>query len=520
MAIFNSNFYPTPENLIRKLLEPYKVTGKYEYRDNFIINGNVLEPSAGKGDIAKFIEDKTRSKIYCIELEPELQQILRADGFPVIHSDFLNYEKDMYFDFIIMNPPFETGDLHLLKAIELASKTKIACILNAETLKNQFSESRKRLAFFLQKYDAKIEYVENAFVDAERKTNVEVALIWLEINKKDNFFDFEYVTDNEISSEFNFDFAEFEVQKNDIINNLRIRCEKTKIALIEKIKADAKFKYYWEQFADEGYQKEEDWIIKNETPEKIFSHFSLKSKVFMWNYVIKYLDVKKFMSSSMIKNYDAFISQQSMMSFNKENIFSFFNMIMGNQENIIKDMIIDVFDNITSYAHANILPVPKWKTNSAYKINRKIIAPAYVKYGAYCTVSDLKIYGDRFQLGYSDWGRSILSDLDKVLCVISGKSHTEICSISKALEQKFERIGTVRTGESFDKECESTFFKIKFHKKGTIHLEFKDKELWDEFNYQACLGKNWIPDDEKRKSSYQNTQPAHDNNLMLQLEFN
>lgn len=85
----------------------------------------------------------------------------------------------------------------------------------------------------------------------------------------------------------------------------------------------------------------------------------------------------------MIKNYDAFISQQSMMSLNKENIFSFFNMIMGNQDNIIKDMIIDVFDNITSYAHANILPVPKWKTNSAYKINRKIIAPAYVKYGAY-----------------------------------------------------------------------------------------------------------------------------------------
>lgn len=50
-----------------------------------------------------------------------------------------------------MNPPFETGDLHLLRAIELALKTKIACILNAETIKNQFSESRKRLAFFLKK---------------------------------------------------------------------------------------------------------------------------------------------------------------------------------------------------------------------------------------------------------------------------------------------------------------------------------------------------------------------------------
>ncbi|RMZ61309.1 DUF4942 domain-containing protein [Chryseobacterium nematophagum] len=46
---------------------------------------------------------------------------------------------------------------------------------------------------------------------------------------------------------------------------------------------------------------------------------------------------------------------------------------MGNQKNIINNMIIDVFDNITSSAHTNILSIPKWKTNSAYKINRKII---------------------------------------------------------------------------------------------------------------------------------------------------
>ncbi|MCT2409979.1 DUF4942 domain-containing protein [Chryseobacterium antibioticum] len=520
MAIFNSNFYPTPEDLIRKLLEPYRVTGKYDWQDMFRINGNILEPSAGKGDIAKFIQDKTKSKVFCIELEPELQQILRADGFPVIHSDFLSYEKDMYFDFIIMNPPFDNGDLHLLKAIELSSNTKIACILNAETIKNPYSENRKRLAFFLKKYEAKIDFIENAFIDAERKTNVEVALIWFEIKKNDSFFEFNYVKDEEISNEFDFNFSQFEVQKNDIINNLKIRCEKTKIALIEKIKADAKFKYYWEQFADEGYQNEEDWILKNETPENIFSHFSIKSKVFMWNYVIKYLDVKRYMSSSMIKNYDAFISQQSMMSFNKENIFSFFSMVMGNQDNIIKEMIIDVFDNLTSYAHANILPVPKWKTNSAYKINKKIIAPAYVKYGDYCNADHLRKYGDAFKLGYSDWGRSNLSDLDKVLCVISGKSLNEITSISMALEDKFNLIGKVRTGDTFEKECHSTFFRIKFHKKGTIHLEFKDKELWDEFNYQACLGKNWIPDDEKRKDTPKKSDRTEKNSEILQLEFN
>lgn len=511
MSIFNKNFYPTPESLIKKLLKPYEIAN-HRYWD-YEISGNILEPSAGKGDIAKFIQDKTKTKMFCIELEPELQQILRADGFSVIHSDFLSYEKDMFFDFIIMNPPFDKGEEHLLKAIEIASKTKIACILNAETIRNPFSEKRKQLAFFLKKYNAEIEYVENAFIDAERQTNVEVALIWLDIDKKESFFEFEYIKESEVKTDFDFDFKEFDLQKNDIINNIKIRSEKAKLALIEKIKADAKFNHYFNEFADFGYENVENWVIKD-TPEKIYSHFSVLSKSYMWQYVLKFLDIKNYMSSSMIKNFDAFVKQQSMMSFNKENVFAFFNMVLNNQENIIKDMIIDVFDNLTSFAHANIMPVPKWKTNSAYKINRKIIAPAYIRYGQYSDSNYLKKYGDNFSLEYSDWGRSNLADLDKVMAIISGQGNRYL-GIAEALERKFNEIGKVRTGEKYDNVCFSTFFKIKFHKKGTIHLEFLDKKLWEEFNYRACLGKNWLPDDEKRKETPQE-QPKQS---ILQLEF-
>lgn len=39
---------------------------------------------------------------------------------------------------------------------------------------------------------------------------------------------------------------------------------------------------------------------------------------------------------------------------------------------------------------------------------------------------------------------------------------------------------------------ESTFFRIKFFKKGTVHLEFKDEHAWAEFNRRAAAGKNWI----------------------------
>ena len=105
-----------------------------------------------------------------------------------MHDDFLTYNTFKQYDLIVMNPPFSTGDKHLLKAIELQkSGGKIVCILNAETLKNQYNNTRKDLQRKLEEYNAEIEYIENAFFDAERKTNVEIALIKINIPKnKDN----------------------------------------------------------------------------------------------------------------------------------------------------------------------------------------------------------------------------------------------------------------------------------------------------------------------------------------------
>lgn len=59
-----------------------------------------------------------------------------------------------------MNPPFNKGDQHLLKAMELMKGTggQIICILNAETIKNPYSLYRQDLKNKLEKYEAEIEY--------------------------------------------------------------------------------------------------------------------------------------------------------------------------------------------------------------------------------------------------------------------------------------------------------------------------------------------------------------------------
>src|SRR6185436_18895362 len=40
--------------------------------------------------------------------------------------------------------------------------------------------------------------------------------------------------------------------------------------------------------------------------------------------------------------------------------------------------------------------------------------------------------------------------------------------------------------------AESDHFEIRFFKKGTVHLKFQDKKLWERFNMACAAGKLWL----------------------------
>lgn len=504
--MFNKDFYPTPTNLIEQLLKPYYFTD-YRDRERLAINGTLLEPQAGAGDIVNYIFDNNQGdcEIHALEIEPKLQSILQSidnEKFSFLGNDFLNFKSEDYYDYIIMNPPFSNGEDHLLKAIEIADSTKIACILNAETIKNPYSNKRKRLIQEIKKYNGVCEFVQNAFVDAERKTNVEVVLIWLEVEKNSNKFKFDFISENELDLDFDLDFTDQSIAKKDFIGNFKINAELVKKAYEDKIKADAKFEHYLKNFLQEDKLYDSDinnYIKKDGSAVNKYNYLNKKLKAFMWRKCIYELDIQKYMSSKVLDNFDKFIKQQAKMAFSKENVFSLFYMIMNNKDKILNDSIIDVFDKLTSHGYTeNRMYVETWKTNDAYKLNKRFITPTTISYGRYMSSYDLKKFGDRFSL-YCGYQTSFLGDLDKILCYITGKSLSTIYTIEKALSTKFEDLGKVYTGDKFDSSCESEFFKIKFYKKGTIHLEFKEIDLWNEFNYRACKDKNWIPNDELKK---------------------
>lgn len=510
--MFGEQFYPTPEAVIEKMVEPYGgemlkggINGRYKDTKCYgLLDKTILDPSAGKGDILKFVahdlEDYARNlscDMYAIEIDENLQSILKDDkNISVIGNDFLSYEQDVFFDVILMNPPFKNGDAHLLKAIEIAHDTDIVCLLNAETLLNPHTLRRKELLAKIEEFGS-FEILGNVFETAERKTDVNVALVRIHVTKEGQSFDFDFSDYEPQKVQFDESFIKNELARADMVGNMMIQFEQAKKAFKEYIEAQKKWEHYTSFLLDSSkYDKAENYDKKDLSPLKRYNHFNNGIKKTMWRQVITELGLQRYMTSAIQRNFDIFIQQHSSMSFTKENVRKLFEMLVMNSTSILEQSIIDVFDMLTeNYYSENRLYREGWKTNDRYFVNQKVIAPTYIRHGEYMNSYDKKQYGDRFSLGYH--GENKYTDIDKMLCYLSGKRYESILTIRQALEHHFNVIGKIKTGDKYDNTCQSTFFDIKFFKKGTVHLKFRDKFIWQEFNMRACSGKNWLPDNER-----------------------
>lgn len=196
----NKDFYPTPQNLIIKMMA--KINNWHEIT-------NVLEPSAGRGDILDYIKEGHgrmwgRDRRYdVIEIERDMQAILKDKEYNLVETDFLQYHGSYHYDLIVANFPFSEGDKHLLHALNLLQlKGQMVCLVNAQTLKNPHTRLRKELVKRLKDLNAEVEYLQGTFLEAERKTEVEVALIHVKVETQvESLIDFNLLEDKEEISE-------------------------------------------------------------------------------------------------------------------------------------------------------------------------------------------------------------------------------------------------------------------------------------------------------------------------------
>lgn len=407
-----------------------------------------------------------------------------SEGIHIVAKDFLTYEPFKQYDLIIMNPPFSNGDRHLLKAIKMQEDFggNIVCLLNAETIRNPFTQSRKYLAELLEKYNAQIEFIENGFTTAERKTDVEVALVKIVIPpRKEESTIYEHFKNEEHYEEFNTD-EKTEIEVTDflksIINRYKIEI-KSGLELI-KLYNDLS-PYLRPSFDNEtnlyGYNLIRLMDKSGHNPITVNTYVkSVRNKY--WTALLTNKKVTGQLTSTLQEEYRKKVATYEEYDFSEFNIKMLLNDMNAHIKKGIEEEIDKMYDRLTE-EHAYYPECSKnkhlydgWKTNKAWKIDKKVIIPVYGIFDEfYNKPREYKAY-------------DVLSDIERILNFFDGNLTADV-NLKETIESYFNQ-GTM-------KNIPCKYFKATFYKKGTCHLVFTCPELIKRFNIYAAKHRGWLP---------------------------
>lgn len=506
--LFDKEFYPTPDHVIRKMVQPY-----IESKDG-MRKMQVLEPSAGSGAILDYISKEhtsysywkaSKANVYALEANAELQLVLQGKGYKMLGDDFLTYQPMHYFDLIIMNPPFSNGDEHLLHAWEIMHTGDIVCLLNAETINNPYTQRRQLLKKIIEQ-NGTVEMLGNCFARADRRTNVDVALVRLHKVQEDSRWQINF--GSEARMEGKPDFAEAvasgsELAINDKLGSYLHAWEKAQEAAVEFIKARKKLDFYVTAFmSTEDVSKLVGEQLKQmqgseHDMQAAYNAFLNVAKSKAWREIIANLGMEKYMTANLRKTFDQFCEAQGAYELNRENIYKLVQFVCLNSGQIMKKAVVDVYDMFVKFHKDNAVHTEGWKTNSPFKVNKKVILPCFVDASWSRTYHATYTRYDEYR------------DIDKVMCYLMGIAYEQLDTLTEeALERKRQQpyrfedtltpkdykylslqraINMVKVGDS--SLHESTFFQFRCYKKGTLHLIFKDDALWAKFNLTVNEGK-------------------------------
>lgn len=491
-------YYPTPPDTARKL---FHMVDK-----RVVANGiNILEPSAGTGELIKawgeqffysrngyFNKDnEIEFNGHCIEINKTRAATLKGKGYKVVWDDFLTFNPLMQYTLIIMNPPFREGVKHLLKAMEVcAPEGQIACILNAETIRNPYTNERKAMIAKLEEQeDYKVEYATQAFMDADRKTDVEVALVYVKMKAGSDvcltFENFKKQIFEQREQKSAFAGAVARHGEVNVMIDVYQAEVKAALALFDEI---LNYRLISWQGQDSQYDSDAVFSIKvntigdrdgNDDRVNIVRKINYK----YWKALLYSKELSGLLTNAIQQEYMNNLSEMADYEFNERNILAMKEDLSRNLIHNLEVAIMSVWEEFTHrYSWAeyskNIHYYNGWKTNKAYACNKKVIIP----------LDAFDRWDGRFEPDYRV--SSKLSDIEKVMNYLDC-GRTEDFKMYDCL-QRAKAMGNTRG-------VDTKFFKVDLFKKGTCHLTFKDENLLKKFNLYCGKKSNWLPEDYGRK---------------------
>lgn len=193
----------------------------------------------------------------------------------------------------------------------------------------------------------------------------------------------------------------------------------------------------------------------------------------------------KYATNGLREQINKFVEKQVNVPFTMHNIYQVISMVVQTTGLRMDKALLEAFDLICSFSAENSTAGEKWKTNANYMVNRKFIVPYMTDYDArYSTLNK------HMSLNYGG-NVTRIEDVIKALCYITGTNYDNITNLYDYVYKNNLSYGTW---------YEWSFFRIKGFKKGTMHFEFTDEDVWIRFNQQVAKQRGWIlPKKSKRK---------------------
>jgi hypothetical protein len=482
-------FYPTPRGLASRLW------GKFKNR-NFV---RVLEPQAGNGDLAAAnpwadeYHHHRRIPIDCCEIDVSKHDVLRAKGFNVVGIDFLAFNGGALYSHLCMNPPFADGAKHLLKAWEILWDGEICCLLNSETIRNPYSRERQLLVSLIERH-GEVEFIEGAFLDAERKTQVDVALVYLRKQANvgadiigDILGDLKQEADSARNLAAEYREVEALALPNSFVENSVLAFNAAVRAMRDSIFAEARASYYATLLGETMAIRSAATGTTENNASVVWvqrtigeRYDELKDRA--WSCILRSTNVTSRLSSGAQRRVEHEFEAIKKLEFNPVNIYGFLCGLIENRGKIQIDMACECFDLITRYHSDNTVFYKGWMSNDRHRTcAMRIKTTRFVLPGH-------KTESYHSSLTYTTEG--LLADFDKVFALLDGKAEPDY-GLVQASRDHYQAL---KNGE----RVSSSYFDLRFYKCGTLHFFPRDKKIVDRLNRLVGKHRRWIPQEGTR----------------------
>lgn len=494
-SFFGIDFYPTPTDVVEHMLMNADVAGKI-----------ILEPSAGSGNIVDVLNARLAKEVIACEIDSKLRKVL-SGKCNVIACDFLSLTSEdvSHIDMIVMNPPFSRAEEHILHAYDIAPDgCHIISLCNHDMINRHRSFSTKRVQIMelISKYGFSDDFGE-CFDRAERRTDCRIGCINIFKPKQgDSEFDDFFFDESD-------DYERSDVQGimpynaiRDIVNRY-VGAVRRFDSVME---ASREINALTNAFERTPIKFGAFWVGEKRSTEIDRDIFRKELQKAAWRQVFSQLDMDRYVTKSVREQINRFVERQVNIPFTMNNIFRTLEMIVATHGNRMEQTLVDAFDTICSFSADNSTAGEKWKTNSNYMINRRFIVP-------YMTESECWGRSNNY-VELRSWGKNSeqINDVIRALCYITGTPYERTVHLEQFVRDNslgwgkwhdMKRNVAIKNayGQVVSSEQLTGFFRIRGYKKGTMHFEFIDEEVWAKFNQAVANIRGWhLPQNVRTKN--------------------